>query len=136
MPNYTNNGAADIYIENLSGEIVPLKPGQSMDTYLFYSDANLGRNSELPLKNPVTGNTLVTLGAAQDHVLDSETNYFMVVDITDEVTVRPQRDDATPLMLNAKHNSDVVIHNRTRNYYDRVRVSGSGTCTIIEFSEM
>jgi len=65
MPTYRNDSDHTTYrVENVSGEIVKLKPGHSSGTKYLYDVDDLTKTSDTPYYNPVV---------AVDHVITSNT---------------------------------------------------------------
>ncbi|MBI9092309.1 MAG: hypothetical protein JEZ12_24100 [Desulfobacterium sp.] len=133
MPTFRNDSGVQQTIENLGGNQEIVSPGETIETYQFYNIPGLTQLSETPLKNRNAAMTEVPLGAEVPHVLNSETRKILVINITGTCTVKPQETTAVPVMLNNTETSIIMPINLEHYPCDKLLVSGSGTCTIVEF---
>lgn len=131
---YRNNSQNVYSVYNTDNHTISVKPGEYVDSYVFYDYEDFDVIDDYDdLYNPITAITEVSLGAATDHVLHADTKKILIIKVTDTITVRPQVDTAVPLLLNMTVNDPIIVIERERNWYTKLRVSGSGTCTIMEY---
>ena len=138
MPTYTNNASVPYFVENYNLTGVSVAPGESITTRQFYTMTDLDKTSDLPLYNLTTAQTSITLAEAQaEHVLDTDTDFIIIKDITGTVTVRPQTETAEEMMLTATSDS-IVINFDVRKKFPcaSIWLSGSGTCTVWEYLDI
>ena len=75
MPTYRNDSTnRTIIVEGLNGIGVALKPGESSQTYRYYSDTDLAKTAETPRYNPVLDVQSVTGNATTDDEIDIDEN--------------------------------------------------------------
>ena len=134
MPTYTYSGTTAKTFRFLSEKLVTVEPGESFETYEYQTDSDLTKTADTPLYNPIAASTLVTLSStAADHVLNDDTTKILIVSITGTVTAKPQVDTAIAVLLDASSSDPAVLIPREKKYFDRLRLSGSGTCTVMEY---
>lgn len=132
MPRYRNDSGEQHSIENIHGHIEIVSPGETIDTYQFYSIPGLTRISVTPLKNRNAAITKVFLGAEKVHLLNEATHNILIINITGICTVKPQVTTAVPVSLDNTESSVIIPIYLVDYPCDQLLVSGSGECTIIE----
>lgn len=135
MPRYRNDGTTSIGIEGTDGSNISLAPGEEGDTNLFFSISNLTKISDAPYYNRVINRQTITLGAAQDVTISLNTDWILIYQITDDVTVYRQHADNTPPEYDAHTDSDPVIQIPAKGTLTNLVVSGTGTCEVVEYKE-
>lgn len=135
MPTYINNTTAQATLSGPRGERFIVDPGDTIAVPFYVSDANFTKTLDTPLSSAATATTSVTLAeTAADHDLHADTRRFMVTQITGTITVWPQLDTAVPLLL-AWSSEDPIIQFLLDDFpCEKLRVSGSGTATIMEYN--
>lgn len=141
MPTYTYNGLTPKKFEtdvvksgdSISDVTTTVKPGESFESFLFLNGSDLTLTADTPLKSRYAANAEVSLGAEAAHILNAETKVFLVTDISGICTVKPQVTTAVPVMLNNTESSVLIPIYLDECPCNKLLISGSGSCKIIEF---
>lgn len=135
MPTYKNNSEITHKVKNTDNKSVSVKPGTTIETNKFISITDLTLLSDTPYYNRVVNRQTITLGAAQDVTISLETDFLIVIQITDYVTMYSQAAANTPPELENHTDDDPVIQIPCQGRMNNLVLTGSGTCEIIEYKE-
>lgn len=140
MPTYLNESEATYIVESAGngfqkGPTISVTPGETVETDKFYNLTDFTKTLDTPLKSRIVANTLITLTVSEeDHILNEATRDWVFIDVVGELTVKPQLTSSTPILNTATDASPIIIFERENYPCEKLIVSGSGTCTIIEFA--
>lgn len=134
MPTYQNTSGAQAVLTGPRNESFIVESGDSIAVPFYTTDSNFTKTSDNPIASRATATTSVSVtSSAADHDLAAGTRLFMVAQITGTVTVRPQLDTAVPILLDWTSDDPIVQFSLDDFPCEKLRVSGSGTVTIMEF---
>jgi len=134
MPTYKNNSRGNIIMQNTNGEDVQVLPGETIETFKVYSNSGLTKISDAPLWNRVVNRQTITLSETeQDVAIDPLTDWIIILKITDNVTIYCQSITNTPPEYNAHTSSDPIIQIPASEMFDKLVMTGAGTCEVVEY---
>lgn len=135
MPTYKNNSTAIIHIKDSDGNLVPLVPRATLATVSFCDHAALGLTeiSETPYFNRIITDDVLTLAEAPQAVSVSlDTVCVIFLEVTGIVTAFAQATANTPPELR-DHTGDVIIQIPAGGRFNKMIVTGSGTCRMVQY---
>lgn len=135
MPTYRNDSNETIKVENKDKEIVSVEPNQTVETNKYLSITGLTKTLDTPYYNRVVNRQTITLGAAQDVEISLETDWILIFQITDSVTVYRQSASNTPPEYEDHTSLDPVIQIPAKGTLNNLVMSGTGTCEVVEYKE-
>jgi hypothetical protein len=133
MPTYTNNTTKHLTLLNTLWEKIVVHIGESIETFKFYYVDGLDKTDDLPLFNKTTASKSITLGSVADYLLHPDTTSLIITDITNEVDVRVQDDWPTLIPIQSGADTVRIVIERSQLLFEKLRISGTGTCTITEY---
>ena len=137
MPTYRNDGPEEITVEETDGRVEfnkTLKPGEQAETWRYYDNPDLTKLSDSPMYNRVVGRQTVTLSATpQDVPISLNADWVLIYAITGAVTAYRQSADNTPAEYAAHTDDDPKIQIPAKATFDKLVVSGSGTCEVVQY---
>lgn len=135
MPTYENNQEIVSILLGPHGEEFAVGAGDTIEVPFFISNENFTKTLDTPISSRSTATTSVDLtSSAMDHDLNAATRRFIVIQITGSVTVRPQLDTAVPILLSWTSENPIFTFALDDYPCEKLRVSGSGACTVMEFA--
>ncbi|MFK5951776.1 MAG: hypothetical protein QM498_01885, partial [Desulfobacterium sp.] len=136
MPTYLNNTSLKADLSGPHGERFTVLPGETIEVPFFVVDANFTQIAVTPLPSVATATTPVVLTeTVADHALNASTRRVKIAQITGSITVRPQLDTATPLLLDWTADDGASAEFHLDDFpCSLLRVSGSGMITIMEYN--
>ena len=137
MPTYRNDGSVGITIEGTDGKVEfskTLKPGEQGETWRYCDKPGLTKLSDAPMYNRVVGRQTVTLNETpQDVNISLSADWVLIYAITGAVTAYRQSAANTPAEYAAHTDDDPKIQIPAKATFDKLVVSGSGSCEVVQF---
>lgn len=134
---YRNDGAENIGVEDINGTNIDVSPGGTVQTYTYLSIPNFTKTSDEPYWNGVVSVAALTSLSTtpQNVIVDPETDYFIVVQITGTVDVYIQAVANTPAVLKDWTEDNPVMAIPARNRFDNLAITGSGNCVVYQYKK-
>lgn len=134
MPTYRNDKTKVLTLRNLAWEKTAVSPGESIESYEYLYLDGLTKTAETPLFNRICANSSITLTeSAVDYLLHPDTTQILVSDITGAATVTTGDDYPGQIPIASGESTVRLMIDRPRVFFEKLRLSGSGTCTVMEF---
>ncbi len=139
MPTYKNNGAAGVSVLFFTGCPGNLDPGETEETLKFYNHDDLELISREPLfRSPLAVDRITADNSETSTTnyvdLDPVADYFLVDQVDGTITVWAESDAVANrvLLLLEQTEETAVGYQDCFGIYDRLVVTGSGSCRIAQ----